>query len=57
MKPTWSLKKAPEIIEKQLKLISSVKEETLRNRKVDRGILDRLEKATAFYNNILKQMK
>ena len=56
-KPTWNLEKAPGIIEKQLGLIQIIEEETKTKEEIDNGILDRLEKAKAFYNYILEESR
>lgn len=55
-KPTWDVKKAPEIIEKQLVAIQAIEEETKTNETIDQGVLDRLELAKDFYKTMLKQI-
>jgi len=54
--PTWDAAKAPGIIEKQLKAIQAIEKETKNMEPVDRGILDRLERAKEFYNVIMGEI-
>ena len=52
--PTWNPHKAPEIIEKQLKAIRAIEEETRAADPPDHGILVRLESAKSYYRNMLR---
>ncbi len=54
--PTWHTEKAPDIIVRQLAAIKSIEEETRAMEEVDKGILDRLEDARAFYAAILSSL-
>ena len=56
-KPTWSAKKAPGIIDKQMDLICKIEEETKAKEVIDQGILDRLEMAKRYYRIILEEIK
>lgn len=56
-KPTWSAKKAPAIIEKQMGLIRKIEEETKAKEIIDKGILYRLEMAKKYYRMILEEIK
>lgn len=54
-KPTWNLQKAPGIIAKQMQAMQAIETEEKAKKKADQGVLQRLEKARAFYRNILAQ--
>src|ERR1700730_18425930 len=54
--PTWDVKKAPAIINKQMAFIQKIEDEEKAKTTIDQGILDRLEKAREFYRNMLKEI-
>jgi len=54
--PTWDKKKAPAIIQKQLEAIRLIEDEEKLKPKIDKGILERLEKAKIFYRSFLLQV-
>jgi len=56
-KPTWDVNKAPEIINTQLAAIAKIDQEEKEKSIPDQGILDRLQRARDFYNNLLFQIK
>jgi hypothetical protein len=56
-KPTWDVNKAPEIINTQLAGIAKIEQEEKEKSMPDQGILDRLQRARDFYNNLLFQIK
>jgi hypothetical protein len=55
-KPTWDVKKAPEIIRTQLAGIGNIEQEEREKANPDRGILERLQAARDFYHNLLAQI-
>ena len=56
-KPTYSLTKGPAIINTQLDQIKAIRAEELAAKTVDKGVLERLDKATDFYIRLLEEMK
>ena len=55
-KPTYDTKKGPSIIQTQLDAIKTIRTEETSAKVVDNGVLERLDKATAFYLQLLKEM-
>lgn len=55
-KPTYDVKKGPAIIKTQLDAIKQIEAEELVSKENDKGVLERLAKATAFYNKLLAEM-
>ena len=55
-KPTWDVKKGPEIINTQLNGIKKIEQEENEKVNPDQGILERLHNARQFYNNLLSEM-
>jgi len=55
-KPTWDVKKAPEIINTQLTDIKKIEQEEKGKLNPDQGILDRLQNARNFYNTLLTEI-
>jgi hypothetical protein len=51
--PTWDTERAADIIQKQMDAIQKVEGEEKANKKVDAGILTRLDAAREFYRNLL----
>ena len=55
-RPTWDVKKGPEIINTQLNGIRKIEQEENEKANPDKGILSRLQAAREFYNNLLSEM-
>ena len=55
-KPTWDVKKGPEIINTQLNGIKKIEQEENEKANPDQGILERLQNARQFYSNLLSEM-
>lgn len=55
--PTYDKSKAPGIIEKQVEFIEKIRKQELAKEKVDKGILERLDKADLFYEKLLSEIK
>lgn len=55
-KPTYDVVKGPAIIEKQLEAIKNIRAEETAMATPDPGILERLDKAVVFYQQLLKEM-
>ncbi len=55
-KPTYDRLKAPGIIQKQLDFIERIRKEEQAKKVVDKGILDRLNKADTFYRKLLEEV-
>jgi hypothetical protein len=56
-KPTYDLKRGPEIIQRQITSIENLIKEESSKKELDHGIIERLKTAISFYNILLKQMK
>lgn len=56
-KPTYDVKKGPLIIKKQIDAIEVVRAEELAKVPVDKGILERFDKAKKFYLDLLAEMR
>jgi hypothetical protein len=54
--PTWDAVKGPEIIRQQLNLIQQTEDEENARKRTDAGIVQRMNMARAFYNNLLIEM-
>ena len=55
--PTYNKEKAPGIIQKQLESIEEIRKQELVKAIVDKGVLERLDKANSFYQKLLAQIK
>ncbi len=54
--PTYNRVKAPEIIQNQVAFIEKIRKQELAKEKVDKGILERLDKADLFYERLLQEI-
>ncbi|MFC3562642.1 CehA/McbA family metallohydrolase [Pedobacter jamesrossensis] len=56
-KPTYDLKRAPEIIARQIASIEELLREERSKKELDQGIIERLSTSISFYNMLLQQIK
>jgi hypothetical protein len=56
-RPTWDVKKGPDVIRKQMVTMEKVEAEEKARPRVDENILKQINRAREFYNKLLKEME
>ena len=56
-RPTWDVKKGPDVIHKQMQAMQKVEEEEKAKPTIDQNILKQISKAREFYNKLLEEME